>query len=55
MPEHSKKSSRIDEETTRSTQIKTLCLLLFKDVAARYEILIWWRRRELNNKYKLLF
>ena len=48
MPEHSKKSSRIDEQTTRSAQIKTLCIQGFKDVAGRYEILIWWRRWELN-------
>ena len=48
MPEHSKKSSRIDEQTTRSTQIKTLCIQGLRDVTARYEVLIWWKRRELN-------
>ncbi len=48
MPEHSKKSSRIDEQTTRSNPVKTLCIQGFRDVAARHEILIWRRRRELN-------
>ena len=48
MPEHSKKSSRIDEQTTRSTQIKTLYVQGLRYLAGRYEVLIWWRRRELN-------
>lgn len=54
MPEHSKKSSRIDEQTTRSTQIKTLCIQGLRDVTARYEVLIWWRRRELNPRPPVL-
>ena len=52
MPEHSKKSSRIDKQTTRSTQIKTLYIQGLRDAAGRYEVLIWWRRRELSNIFK---
>ena len=54
MPEYSKKSSRVDEQTSRSTLIKTLYILGFRDIAARYEILIWWRRRELNPRPPVL-
>ena len=48
MPEHSKKSSRIDEQTTRSTQKKTLCIQGLRDVTARYEILIRWNGQDMN-------